>query len=269
MSLRSRLLIVFTVATCILLLVPAAGLAAPVGTFRTVGTGDVRVGASFIDWGHAGPVFESATYTNCVVGPNPGPCVLDGTTTGDILFTSGTGSFTGLNGTMGTIKDLEDDFAPTNTAFTLANFLVAAANPSLNFTLTFIPPGSGSAAGCTDTPGAVCTPPNSPFTITNLADTDGDGTADDAIVGLSLRGTVTDGTPGVSNFAGRFSTQIGMSAGEAIQLILSQGYIESSHSADFSAVAGPIVIPEPSSVVLIGGGALMLFVSRLRRRKLS
>jgi hypothetical protein len=250
-----------------LLTAPVATQAAtigPSGTFTIVGLGNVRVGDSWIDWGHAGPVFESSTYTNCDPGPNPGPCVIDGTTTGDILFTNGSGSFSGLTGTQGTIKDLEDDFAPTNVNFSLANFLVAAADPSLSFTLNFIPLGTGTLAGCSNTPGAVCTPPNSPFTITNLADTDGDGTADNAAVAFVVRGTVTDAN-GTSTFNGRFSTQIGMSAGEALAIVASGGWVESSHSADFDAVAS--AIPEPGTVSLLAGGAFMFLVAGLRRRK--
>jgi len=264
---KSRLLLVFSLATLFMLTAPVATQAAtigPSGTFTIVGLGNVRVGDSWIDWGHPGPTFESESYTNCDPGPNGGACVIDGTTTGDILYTAGTGSFSGLTGTMGTVKDLEDDFAPVNTNFSLANFLTAAADPGLSFTLNFIPLGTGSLAGCSNTPGAVCTPPNSPFTITNLADLDGDGTADNASVAFVVRGTVSDAT-GSTQFEGRFSTQVGMSAAEAIAIVTGGGWIQSSHSADFEATATPI--PEPGTISLLAGGALMLLAARFRRRK--
>jgi hypothetical protein len=262
---KSRLLLVFSLATLFMLTAPVATQAAPIGpsgTFTIVGLGNVRVGDSWIDWGHSGPVFESNSYTNCDPGPNPGSCVIDGTTTGDILYTNGTGSFSGLVGTTGTVKDLEDDFAPVNTNISVANFLTAAANPGLSFTLNFVPMGTGSAAGCSTAPGAVCTPPNSPFTITNLADTDGDGIADNASVAFVVRGTVSDAS-GSTAFNGRFSTQIGMSAAEAIAIVTGGGWVESSHSADFDATA----IPEPGTISLLAGGALMLLAARFRRRK--
>lgn len=263
---KSRLLLVFSFASLLLLTAPVATQAAtigPSGTFTIVGLGNVRVGDSWIDWGHAGPTFESNTYTNCDPGPNGGACVINGSTTGDILFTGGTGTFSGLAGTQGKVKDLEDDFAPPNTNISVANFLTSLANPGLNFTLTYVPSGTGSLAGCSNTPGSVCTPPNSPFTITNLADIDGDGTADNASVAFVVRGTVSDGT-GSTAFQGRFSTQVGMSAAEAIAIVTSGGWVQSSHSADFDATAA---VPEPGTVSLLAGGALMLLAARFRRRK--
>jgi hypothetical protein len=244
---------------------PGPAQAAPLsGTFTTVGTGNVRVGDSWIDWGHSGLVFESTTYPGCDPGPSPG-CVINGTTTGDILFTGGTGSFSSLLLDPGTFKDLEDDFAPVNATFSLPDYI---GNPDgFSFTATFIPLGTGTPAGCTSVPGAVCTPPGSGFTLTNLADSDGDGTADNVAVAFVIRGTVTDPSGPPSMFEGRYSTQLGMSSAEALAAIAAVGYVESSHSADFQVSIIPTVIPEPATLLTFGAGTALLAAHRRRRAK--
>jgi hypothetical protein len=248
----------FTLFACTLFLMPADLYAAPFGTLTIVGTGNVRVGASFIDWGNLGPVFESSTYTNCEPGPNPGACVLDGTTDGAVFVTGGTGTFAGIAGTAGTLLDLEDDFAPSGTPFSLANFLQLSALPGVVFTATTLPLGSGTPAGCTSNPGDVCTIPGSPFTITNLTSTS-------SSVALTIFGTVDDGSGTPGNFIGAFSTQFDdLSAAGILAAIAANGWVESSHSADFTITP----IPEPSSAVMFGAGVLLLLTSYgLRRRR--
>src|SRR5689334_18083559 len=93
-----------TLAGIALLAFSVTAQAAPLtGTFTTAGLGDVRVGASFIDWGQAGDIF--------------------GPTNGDILYVSGTGSFSVLALTNGTIHDLNMAAEPVGTSFLLNNFL--------------------------------------------------------------------------------------------------------------------------------------------------
>jgi hypothetical protein len=225
-------------------LAPSAAHAALLtGGFTIAGQGDVRVGLDFIDWGEFGNVF--------------------GPTNGDINFVSGTESFSGLVGTTGTIADLNSAAQPVNAPFTLENFLTFDAQPTWDLTLGFITPGAGTAAGCTDAPGAVCTPfVGSPFTIVNLV---GGGSS----VALAVRGTISDGSGDpVSNFVGTFTTQFSdMTADELIALIGTQGFVQSSHSAEFRATVTPEVIPEPATFLLLGTGLVTACGARRRQRR--
>jgi len=226
-------------ASVALLIASTAGAAPLIGTFDTAGTGGVRVGPNFIDWGQTGGVF--------------------GATPGDLLFINGTGSFSSFQAVPGTIKDLNNASNPVGSTFLLNNFLTVSTQPTWNFALTFIQPGAGTAAGCTANEGDICTPVGSPFTITNLV---GGGSS----VALSLLGTVSDGVGPATDFVGTFTTQFAnTNAAEILALLGSQGFVQSSHSASFTVTAGPTVVPEPASLLLLGTGLLGTGVLRRRR----
>lgn len=222
-----------------LLAAPAAEAALLSGTFTISGLEDVEVRAGIINWGEVPDDFS--------------------TPIGDIRFVTGTGSFDGtFDGTDGTIKDLNLGMQPVGSAFVLADFIENPLVPSWNIQLEYIAPGSGTAAGCTSAPGAVCTPPGSPFTITNNM-IGGSG------VELAVRGTIFDGSgdPG-SPFVGSFTTQFpDMTADEILALLIAQGFVRSSHSGAFTVTA----IPEPASLILFGTGLASLAAVRRRRNR--
>jgi hypothetical protein len=236
------------------------------GNIALSSDGGVRVGDSWIDWGHHGAIFESGTYTNCEPGVNPGACVIDGTTTGDINFDFGLGSFLDLTGTEGNLRDLEDSFAPVNTPMSLHRFLESDLHPEYDFELTFIPLGSGNLAGClVPTSGSSCTPPGSPFTINNLGGAFG-GPATEAQVAFLVRGLLrltSDPSTVVSMWEGRFSQTLPMDAAEILAEIATNGYIQTSHSGTFEVT----FIPEPATLLTFGTGTALLAAIRRSRRK--
>ena len=116
------------------------------GIFTIDGLEDVRVTSDIINFGEVGDNFA--------------------TPVGDIQFVTGTGSFDiRFDGNEpGEIKDLNLGIQPVGSAFILDNFLMNPLAPEMKIRLTYIAPGTGTLAGCTNVPGAVCTPTGSPFT---------------------------------------------------------------------------------------------------------
>ena len=224
---------------CVFAVSAGGASAAPLaGKFNFAGSAPVRVGPDYIDWGESGPIF--------------------GTPTGDIVFTYGEGSFSGLTLTAGTLLDLTNPPALVGVPINIPNFLTAAVQPTWDFTLTYIAPGEGTNAGCLDgDPSTNCTPTGSPFTIVDVGS--------NALVSLVMSGTVTDLVGPVSQWEGIYSTQF---TGESAASILAElgrlGFVESSYSAE--VVADTTAVPEPLSGLLLGSG-LLLASMVLRRRQ--
>ena len=139
------------------------------------------------------------------------------------------------------------------------NFNAGLATP-VTFDLTYIAPGVGTASGCSSsTPGSLCTPAGSPFTLLQL-------TSSTVVASLQLNGDAYTGSPetGMSYTTGVFSTQtaVGGTLPEIIRT-LGAGRAISGITYSASFVASPV--PEPASMLLMGFGlAGTAFVARRR-----
>lgn len=180
-------------------------------------------------------------------------------TTGGIMFSSGNpavpntispqtpnnGSFAGLSG--GTIMDLTGP--PVTGPHPITDFMTfTVSGPTVHFDLQSLMPGVGTAAACaSDAPGSQCTPPSSPFTLTQTS-------ADTVSISLVLDGIAYTGTSasGASMAESIYSTQVVPGTITGILAQVGTTGITESYSATLSTTA----VPEPASLLLMGFGLL-------------
>lgn len=241
MFLNSRRYLV-TAAVCAGALIVSSNLsyAVPItGILNT--TGSVAVGATTIDFL---PV-DTGTGT---FGIDP--------------FTQ-TGSFIPLAGTTGTIKDLNLAAQPVGTPFTLTDWMVFTANPTISFTLQLLPAGVFTPAGCVGAPvaGQNCTPAGSPFNLTNTSTTS-------SVVSFKSDGLVTNLATGeLSTFDGTFSTQFtNQNLQQLLAVITAGGTVSATYSANF-IVSPTEAIPEPATITLTLAGGILVLAGTLRKRR--
>ena len=185
-----------------------------------------------------------------------------------------TGTFSGLEGTRGTLVDLQ-----LGAPFPVMSWLSLQALPTFSFTLTSIDPGVFASGACAlpEAPGQTCTPPPpapgipSPFSFVNQGVTGGPQLpiVTGSTVGFTLNGTVTDPSGPVSNFTAIFTSQfIGQSYQDVLAMFAQNGFVEASYSATIQASPMPGVpqIPEPGTASLLLGGVAALVGLRFAKR---
>ena len=171
-----------------------------------------------------------------------------------------TGSFAGVTG--GTIQSLSGGPNTGNVSVpAFAVFTGGTGFAPITFDLTYIAPGVGTLAGCSSTtPGALCTPSGSPFTLIQL-------TSNTVIASLQFNGNAyTDSAAtGTSPTTSIFTTQTALNG--TIPQVLAQlsspgGITGITYSASFTAST----VPEPASLLLMGMG--LVGAGLIARRKL-
>lgn len=185
-------------------------------------------------------------------------------TNGTTVTFAGGGSI--APGEFGTINDL--GFGNPNQNIGFMVFTPPPGSGSLSFDLTSLGPGVANPCTAGMTNGQSCSIPGSPIILTeNNGDTG---------VQLSAAGTVSDGTTPISSWSGLFTTQFnGLDPIDIQNFILGipdskvnhgcvSGSCTSAYSGSFDVAF--TAVPEPGSMVLIGGGLLGL-AATLRKRK--
>jgi hypothetical protein len=178
------------------------------------------------------------------------------------------GSFATLTGTGNEAVTLSAGAEPINVvlATPVANFLTFANDPNLSFTLTEVLGGVFGTSGCPDGPGApgntpapgqVCSPPGTPYNLSNGTNS---SSAFFDILGYFV--TANDGvkTPAKGEFSAAFTADYYQTLLASIQT----GSQVIPYGAQF------VTVPEPGYGWMTGGfGAMLLGLSAAIRRKVA
>jgi len=227
-------------------------------------------GTAVLDAGNGSVVVSgNGTTSGCMNWYNSGsaPTTCPSASTGTLTVEAGsTSPF--INESTGTIQNLE-----FNTPFPLVDFIsISEPGPlTLDFDLLDIRFNGSTAIGdCTTTngsdglndtsPGATCTPPHSPFTLTNgLADPNNNNMVDTVSIGLTFDAEGYTGSSGTNYnqadpYIGIVTTAQAVQ-GMNIQTVLNTIATGGSVHASWQGTLTPISeIPEPESFLLLGAG---------------
>ena len=163
-----------------------------------------------------------------------------------------TGGFAGFSG--GTVKNL-------GASFPLVDFLTLATTSGPVFIdLQGFNPGTGTIAGCVDVVGAVCTPGNSPFTLTQ---NQGLVNITLSVYGIAYTGSSATGSDPT---LGLFTSQTPGTISQVLNAAASSSGFADSYSATFTS-ASPTTTPEPGSFLALGTGLLLLSTGVYRRKR--
>jgi len=217
------------------------------------GTQKIGVDERFIDFNFGGAF--SGTPPQSTVDPN-------GSGSGMFDVSGGTDSFSGVGGTI-TVHDLDVVAQPTGVNISLPNFITFSARP-WTVTLTQVLPGTKGSAACdslTPTSSDDCTPPGSPFNLSN-------GNGNTVAVSFSFLGTLNsnDGTGSTSDLVGTFSTTFSNTTLQAVlDVIQAHDTVVTTASGTLAATATPTAVPEPGSASSILLGCSLIGLAALGR----
>jgi len=178
-----------------------------------------------------------------------------------------TGSFTGLDGTLITIADLNRVTEPVGAPFPAQPFISFLSGPTLpGLQINNIFNGIYPNTQCTAAPavGQVCTPtpPNSPFNFVNNQPAPPTGPF--ATATFVFSGVTSDG---LSSWQGNFTSQFTVPYQTLLAALApgGAGFVTNTFSATF--LVTPNAVPEPSPAILAACGlGLVLFSAGLRKK---
>jgi len=218
---------------------------------------------------------------------------VDGSGFGAFHVTGGStnGDFAGLGGTTAMVSDLcrtgpgacpADHNAPVGSAIVPPIPFITLSNGWV-ITMDQLVAGDFGQAGClgapgSGTPGQTCTPnlppgsPGFPLGLLSPFDLTNNGTPGGAVTGVGIQftflGTITEGANGTAPVKGTFSTTFNSTDLQTIlDDIFNKGETVTSSAQATVGIQAIQTTPEPSSVMLLLIGGVLIGATRIRRTK--